>query len=133
MSRWIEPILFLSIVLVCILGSCGHFDAKAEEPIPVVEEPIPVASCEKWVEVPQDLRVKLLRFRFITELRKADLTDGTESLIDCLSEIDNMKLLDNDIVAECDKGGEEFLANVFDKSLERIVFRCLKWVNEEKK
>ena len=75
----------------------------------------------------------VLRYGIMTELRKSNLEEEeTESLIECLSEYNNMKDLDKTIADRCHKGEEENLANVFDKSLERMVFRCLKWINGEK-
>jgi hypothetical protein len=123
MSKYIELVILLPLILVFIAGSCGVFDAKAQE--------ISAASCEKWVEIPSPLRIQILRFGMVAELRKENLEAGNETLIACLGDHINLKILDEDIVSECRKGrGEEFLAEVFDRSLERIVFRCLKWVNE---
>jgi hypothetical protein len=118
---WVEAFAYAAIILVCMLGSFGVFDAKGQE--------ISAASCEKWTELPSPLRIQILRFGMVAELRKENLAAGNEALIECLGDHINLKILDEDIVAECDRGGEEFLAEVFDRSLERIVFRCLKWVN----
>jgi hypothetical protein len=125
---WVEATLYAALILVFMLGSFGVFDAKSQE----IEPPAAIenASCEKWIEVPSSLRIRILQYGMVTELMTTDLEEGVGSLISCLSQLDNMRLLDADIVAECHRGGEEFLADVFDKSLERIVFRCLKWAND---
>jgi hypothetical protein len=125
---WVEATLYAALILVFMLGSFGVFDAKSQE----IEPPAAVenSSCEKWIEVPSSLRIRILQYGMVTELMATDLESGADTLINCLIQLDNMRLLDADIVAECHRGGEEFLADVFDKSLERIVFRCLKWANE---
>ncbi len=129
---WVEGFVYLVIIVTCMLGSFGVFDAKAIEPVPgVVEEQLTGGTCEMWVELPATLRIRILQFGMLTELMNTDIGSGKESLISCLSEHTQMKLLDEDIVAECNKGGEEFLGDVFDRGLERIVFRCLKWVKTE--
>ena len=132
---WVEGLVYLAIVAVCMLGSFGVFDAKAqltELPDPqVIQEPLAVGTCEAWVELPPALRIQILRYGMISELTKSELKEGTQSLIDCLSEYNNMQDLDKIVVNDCRRGEEEFLTGVFDKSLERMVFRCLKWVNGE--
>jgi hypothetical protein len=121
---WVEAILYAAIIIVCMLGSFGVFDAKAQEPLSV-------DTCEKWVNLPPNIRVSILRIGMITELRKSELGGATGPLIDCLS--DYMPDLDKAIVDECGTDTREvFLDEVFDKHLERIVFRCLKWVRVEK-
>jgi hypothetical protein len=121
---WVEAILYAAIIITCILGSFGVFDAKAQEPVAVDE-------CAEWVKIPSLFRIQILRYGMITELITANLQEGTEGLVDCLSEHEHMMLLDESIVAECRRGGnEQELADVFERSLERIVFKCLKWVNE---
>ena len=131
---WVEAVLYAAIILVCMLGSFGVFDAKSQE-VQETQEPVAVETvdeCEEWVNVPAPLRIQILRFGLVTEMIKADLGEGSEGLIDCLSEHQHMMILDGDIMTECLGGGdEEVLARVFDRSLERLVFRCLKWVHEE--
>ncbi len=132
---WVEGLVYLAIIITCMLGSFGVFDAKAqltELPDPqVVQKPLAVDKCETWVELPATLRIRILQFGMITELMNTDIKSGKESMINCLSQHRHMKLLDEDIVAECNKGEKEFLADVFDRGLEKIIFRCLKWVNGE--
>jgi hypothetical protein len=123
--KYLELVILLPLILIFVAGSCGVFDAKAQE--------ISAASCEKWTELPSPLRIQILRFGMVAELRKENLAAGNETIIACLGDHINLKILDEDIVAECRRGGdEEQLADVFDRSLERIVFRCLKWANEGK-
>ena len=125
---WVEAVLYAAIILVFMLGSFGVFDAKGQEPV-VVES---LDECEEWVKVPTMLRIQILRFGLVTEMIKADLGEGSETLIKCLGEQEHMVILDGDIMTECQGGGDmEDLARVFDRSLERLVFRCLKWIHED--
>ncbi len=126
---WVEAIVYAAIILVCMLGSFGVFDAKSQEPVAVET----VDECKEWVEIPTPLRIQILRFGLVTEMIKADLGEGSDTIISCLSEHEHMMILDEDIMTECLGGGDiEDLAGVFEQSLERIVFRCLKWIHEEK-
>ena len=128
---WVEAAVYLAIIIVCILGSYGVFDAKAQESS---TKTLTVDICESWIEIPYDSRIMFLRYGIITELLKSNLEkEETDSLIECLSEYKNLKDLDGTIVNECSKGEEENVADVFDdKNLVRMVFRCMKWVNGEK-
>jgi hypothetical protein len=109
-----------------MLGSCGHFDAKAQEGGGLLD------TCEEWVKIPATVRLQVLQYGITTELNKTELNAGTQSLSDCLGEYNNMQNLDKFILAECSRGGEATLASVFDRALEKSVFGCLKWVNGEK-
>jgi hypothetical protein len=121
---WAELAVLFSIIFVCILGSRVP-GAKAQDPVVVGE-------CEAWVKVPAPVRIQILRLGLVTEMIASNLGEGSESLIDCLSEHEHMVILDGDIMTECLGGGDdEDLEGVFDRSLERLVFRCLKWVHEE--
>ena len=139
---WVEAIMYAAIIIVCMLGSFGVFDAKGDQldillavpPVveePLVEEPLPLDSCEKWLTLPSDLRINILRFGMMSEMRKAKLGPKANALTRCLGESDNLQSLDFAIVAECNRSGEENLAPVFNANLERIVFKCLKWSREE--
>jgi hypothetical protein len=119
-----RQVIYAVIIIVCMLGSFGVLDAKSQERVAV-------DKCEEWVKVPMPLRVRILQFGLVKEMLKADLGKGSESLISCLSEHQHMMILDEDIMTECLGGGdEEDLAGVFDRSLERLIFRCLKWIHE---
>lgn len=122
---WVEAFVYLAIIVTCILGSYGVFDAKAQG--------LSVDICENWIELPHASRIMFLRYGIITELQKSNLEEGkTNSLIECLSEYKNLKDLDETLVNECRKSEEKNIAGVFDGSLRRMIFRCLKWVNGEK-
>ncbi len=123
---WVEAFFYLAILVMCILGSYGVFDAKAQEGLSV-------DICESWIEIPADSRIMFLRWGIITELLKSNLEEEERSsLAICLGEYKNIKDLDETIMNECRKGEEENLAEVFDNSLYRMIFKCLKWVNGEK-
>jgi hypothetical protein len=123
---WVEAFLYLVIIIMCMLGSFGVFDAKAQEGLSA-------DICESWIELPHASRIMFLRYGIITELQKSNLEEGkTNSLIECLGEYKNLKDLDETLVNECRKSEEKNIAGVFEGSLKRMIFRCLKWVNGEK-
>ena len=122
---WVEGLVYLIIIAVCMLGSFGVFDAKAQEGGGLLD------TCEEWVKIPATVRLQVLRYGITAELNKTELNEGTQSLSDCLGEYNNMQNLDKFIMAECRRGGEANLAGVFERGLEKSVFGCLKWVNGE--
>lgn len=132
---WVEGLVYLAIIAMCMLGSFGVFDAWAqltELPDPQtqtlfldtngVPNPLDTDVCKEWIETSPELRIMILTQFFSRELEGR----GLESLIKCLSEQNNVKYLDKAVVDEC-KSSQE---NVFENRLRRIVFKCLKWVKE---
>lgn len=129
---WVEAFIYLVIIVTCMLGSFGVFDARYANGREA-QEGLSAAICESWIEIPADSRIMFLRFGIITELLKSNLEkEERNSLAICLGRYKNIKDLDETIVNECRKGEEENLANVFERILEQKIFRCLKWVNGEK-